>query len=206
MKPIFNIKKQNYKNYKNCEDRKVASSVRIKVWRISLLFIFFIGFSPTLIRAQIASPVIDISNNATGAIIKTTEEVSRIIREDILPFKESISKVQSFFKKARQTVNVVVKNLEMTKQLITMEDKISELFLKSLEQVEKAENLPYKWKHRWRLAQLWYQSRELLEVFDLAYINEKGIMDDEQRITLIKETLYKVRKVYTAMRLSVRRT
>lgn len=66
--------------------------------------------------------------------------------------------------------------------------------------------MPYKWKHRWRLAQLWYQSRELLEVFDLAYINEKGIMDDEQRITLIKVTLDKVRKVYTAMRLSVRRT
>ena len=175
----------------------------IKTIRFTLLLI---SFSPILIQAQLASPVIDIPNNTTGAVIKAVEQVSRTIREDILPFKENISKVQSFFQKAKRTVNVVVKNLEMTKQLIEMEDKISELFLRSLDQVEKAEHLPYKWKHRWRLAQLWYQSKELLEVFDVAYLNEKGIMDDEQRITLIKVTLDKVRKVYTAMRLSVRRS
>lgn len=96
--------------------------------RTICFILLLISFSPILIQAQLASPVIDIPNNTTGAVIKAVEQVSRTIREDILPFKESISKVQSFFKKARQTVNVVVKNLEMTKQLIEMEDKISELF------------------------------------------------------------------------------
>jgi len=188
---------------KNNERRAMYNE---KITRRVILLIFILFSSPTLLPSQLASPVIDVSNNITGAVIKTVETVSRTIREDILPFKENISKVQNFFKDAKKVVNVVVKNLEMTKQLIEMEDKISELFLTSLEQVDKAENIPYKWKHRWRLAQLWYQSRELLEVFDLAYLNEKGIMDDEQRITLIKETLDKVRKVYSAMKVSVRRT
>ena len=156
--------------------------------------------------AQLASPVIDPANNTKGAIIKAVEQVSRTIREDILPFKESISKAQSFFKEAKQTVNIVIRNLQLTKQLIEMEAKISSLFLTSLSLVDEAENIPAKWKHRWRLAQLWYESREVLEVFDLAYINERGILDDQQRITLITETLARLRKVYSAMKVSVRRT
>ena len=169
-------------------------------------FMVLMAITPIKLEGQLASPVIDPTNNIVGAIAKAVAKASRVVRETILPFKESISKVQKFFKEASEKVNVVIKNLQMTKELIEMENKISDLFLHSLNQIEAADNLPYKWKHRWRLARLWYESRELLQVFDVAYVQEKGIMDDQQRITLIKETLARLRKVYTAMKLSIRRS
>ena len=162
--------------------------------------------SPTPLPAQLASPVFDGAANFIGSVAMSVAKTSRAIREDILPFKETISKVQSFFKDAKTKVNAVVVNLKMTQQVIEMEGKISALFLHSLTLMEEAENVPYIWKHRWVLAQLWYESRNILEVFDLAYLKDKGIMDDQQRITLIKETLKKLRKVHAAMRLKVRRT
>lgn len=173
---------------------------------ILLIWIGICCFSSTPLSAQLASPVFDGYNNFIGSVAMSVAKTSRAIREDILPFKETISKVQSFFKDTKTKVNAVVVNLKMTQQVIEMESKISQLFLQSLQQMDEAQNVPYIWKHRWVLAQLWYESRNILEVFDFSYLEEKGIMDDQQRITLIKETLKKLRKVHAAMRLKVRRT
>ena len=162
--------------------------------------------STHLLSAQLASPVIDPTNNVTGAIIKAVEKASKVIREDILPFKESISKIQTFFKKSKTVVNVVVKNLRLVHQLVKQEQKIEELLATGTQSIENAENLPNKWMHYQAFIRIWYESRNILQIFDLAYLKDQSIMDDKQRILIFKETLNRLRKVYVAMRIQLRRT
>ena len=99
----------------------------------------------------------------------------------------------------------------MCQQLIEIEGKIADLSLQAYAAIDNAENLPQKWKHKWVIANLYYEGRALFEVFDITIQQtnadgEVSIMDDQQRILLIKETLAKARKVYSAMKLSLRRT
>jgi len=42
----------------------------------------------------------DVANNVIGGIQKVVMTASKAVREEILPWKERISKVQDFFKKA----------------------------------------------------------------------------------------------------------
>jgi len=97
-------------------------------------------------QAQIlASPVFDVANNVIGGIQKVVMTASKAVREEILPWKERISKVQDFFKKASETVNVVIKNLKMTHDLIETEKKINRLFTRSIDQINESENVLQKW-------------------------------------------------------------
>ena len=161
--------------------------------------------------AQLASPVVDVPCNVIGAIARTVARASNAIKENILPIKEAISTVQTFFKQSHQVANGVIVNLRMCQQLIELEGKIGDLSLEAYQAIDNAENLPQKWKHKWVIANLYYEGRSLFEVFDFTLQQpnadgEKSIMDDQQRIFLIKDTLAKARKVYSAMKLSLRRT
>ena len=98
---------------------------------LGLTFFFQVANAPTM-QAQLASPVFDVGNNLIGGIQKVVMTASKAIREEILPWKERISKVQDFFKKASETVNVVIRNLKMTHDLIETEEKINRLFTLSL--------------------------------------------------------------------------
>jgi len=53
-------------------------------------------YAPTLKAQILASPVFDVANNAIGGIQKVVMTASRAIREEILPWKERISKVRAF--------------------------------------------------------------------------------------------------------------
>ena len=162
-------------------------------------------------KAQLASPVVDVSCNVIGAIAKTVATASNFIRENILLIKEAISTVQTFLKQSHEVANGVIINLRMCQQLIAIEQKISDLSLQAYQAIDNAENIPQKWKHKWVLANLYYEGRNIFDVFDITIQTtnadgKKSIMDDKQRILLIKESLAKARKVYSAMRLSLRRT
>ena len=172
---------------------------------LSALILFFnIAYAPTINAQLLASPVIDVANNAIGAIAKVVANASRAIREDILPWKDRISKVQEFFQKASQKVNVVIKNLGMVNDLIAMENKINKLFSSSIQKLDQAESFEEKWKHRIILYEIYKESLDLFNVFNIA-IQEQGTMDDENRIILIRDSLKKARRVYTSLRVAVRR-
>lgn len=162
-------------------------------------------FTP-LATAQVASPVFDIPNNLIGGIQKVVMTASKVVRETILPFKESVSKIQQFFKKASESVNLVIKNLKMVHDLIKVEESINRLFLKSIQQIDESESVPNKWKHRWILGQLYWESRNIFGVFDLAHTEGQGVMDDEGRIRIIQKTLKQARQVHSAMKVAIRRT
>jgi len=170
-----------------------------------LIFFLQIVHAPSLEAQILASPVFDIANNAIGAIGKVVAKASKAIREEILPWHERISKVQEFFRQASEKVNIVVTNLQMVNDLIEMENKINRLFDKSIQDLDQAENFADKWKHRVILHQVYKESLAIFNLFDIT-IQEQGTMDDENRILLIRDSLKKARKVYTAMRVAVRRT
>ena len=157
-------------------------------------------------HAQIlASPVFDVANNAIGGIQKVVMTASRAIREEILPWKERISKVQDFFKKASETVNVVIRNLKMTHDLIETEKKINRLFTRSIDQINTSENVLQKWKYQWILGQLYWESRNVFEAFEISHKEHYSIMDDEGRIRIIRQSLQNARNIYRAMRATIRR-
>ena len=169
------------------------------------LCFFNTSYAPTMQAQILASPVFDVGNNLIGGIQKVVMTASRAIREEILPWKERVSKVQDFFKKASETVNVVIVNLKMTNDLIETEKKINRLFNKSIEQINESENVVQQWKYQWILGQLYWESRNIFGAFDLAHTEGQGIMDDEGRIRIIQQTLKEARNVYRAMRATIRR-
>ncbi len=169
------------------------------------IFIFNIAHAPTMQAQILASPVFDVGNNLIGGIQKVVMTASKAIREEILPWKERISKVQDFFKKASETVNVVIKNLKMTHDLIETEKKINRLFNRSIDQINASENVLQKWKYQWILGQLYWESRNIFGAFDLAHTEGQSVMDDEGRIRIIQQTLKEARSVYRAMRATIRR-
>ena len=168
-----------------------------------LIAVFQVAHAPTIEAQILASPVIDVANNAVGAIGKVVAQTARAIREDILPWKERISKVQDFFRQASEKVNVVVTNFAMVNDLIEMENKINRLFDRSIQGLDQAENFEEKWKYRVMIHEVYRESLSLFNVFDIAQY-EQGTMDDENRIILIRETLKKARRVYTSLRVAVR--
>ena len=172
---------------------------------LSILVLFFnVAYAPNVNAQLLASPVIDVANNAIGAIAKVVANASRAIREDILPWKDRISKVQQFFQQASQKVNLVVKNLAMVNDLIALENKINKLFSTSIQKLDRAESFEEKWKHRIILYEVYKESLNIFNVFDIS-IQEQGTMDDENRIILVRDSLKKARKVYTSLRVAVRR-
>ncbi len=172
---------------------------------LGLIFFFQVANAPTAEAQILASPVFDVGNNLIGGIQKVVMTASKAIREEILPWKERISKVQDFFKKASETVNVVIKNLKMTHDLIETEEKINRLFTRSIDQINASENVLQKWKYQWILGQLYWESRNIFGAFDLAHKEGQGIMDDEGRIRIIQQTLRQARTIYRAMRTTIRR-
>ncbi|MFK7978416.1 MAG: hypothetical protein AB8G86_00415 [Saprospiraceae bacterium] len=170
-----------------------------------LVCLFNVANAPTMEAQILASPVFDVGNNLIGGIQKVVMTASKAIREEILPWKEHISKVQDFFKKASETVNVVIRNLKMTHDLIETEEKINRLFNRSIDQINTSENVLQKWKYQWILGQLYWESRNIFGAFDLAHTEGQGIMDDEGRIRIIQQTLKEARNVYAAMRATIRR-
>ena len=156
--------------------------------------------------AQVTA-VIDNQHNATTTIEALTETAATGLKQFFeTPFIENISKVQTFFKKASQLVSKIVQNLRMTRQLIETEKEIYELFVRSLDQIDKAEDFAGKWRYRWILLQLFNESTRIFEVFDIATQENMGIIDDKGRILLIKNALKQAKTVKASMKATVRRT
>ena len=167
----------------------------------------FICFGLSFSAVSQVTAVIDPNHNATTKIEALTETAATGLKQFFeSPFIEKISKVQNFFKEASQLVSKVVQNLRMTRQLIDTEKDIYELFVRSLDQIDKAEDFAGKWRYRWILLQLFNESTKIFEVFDLATQKNMGIIDDKGRILLIKNALKQAKSVKAAMRATVRRT
>ena len=171
---------------------------------VATLFICF-GLSISAI-SQITT-VIDGQHNATTKIEALTETAATGLKQFFeSPFIEKISKVQTFFKDASQLVSKIVQNLRMTRRLIETEKEIYELFVRSLDQIDKAEDFAGKWRYRWILLQLFNESTRIFEVFDIATQQNMGIIDDKGRILLIKKALKQAKAIKSAMKVTVRRT
>lgn len=168
---------------------------------------FFICFGLSISSISQVTTVIDEQHNATTKIEALTETAATGLKQFFeSPFVEKISKVQTFFKEASQLVSKIVQNLRMTRQLIETEKEIYELFVRSLDQIDKAEDFAGKWKYRWILLQLFNESTRIFEVFDIATQQNMGIIDDKGRILLIKNALKQAKMVKSAMKSTVRRT
>jgi len=184
---------------------QVKRRIYTKIDFVFLLLITINTLNPDRAVAQLGIPVFDTYNNGVGAVAKFIATASEVIQRDIMPWKERISKVQAFFKKANEKISVVVKNMAMTRRLIEMEVSIRELFLSSRQQVQGADNLAEKWKHIWILTNLWYESLRVFETFDLVYKEGDSIMDDEGRIRIIRDALKKARKIRRSMIVAIQR-
>jgi len=170
---------------------------------------FLLIISPIAIcNGQLAVPVIDPTNIGTGYIIKAIQDGNEFVREVMLPLKDNIAGISDFMKEAKGKVNIVFKNLDLVKGIIDVRKKISEEFLTTLAIVNDMEELPQsRWKYRWQLAQMWYHSRDVFNIFEVASKDgQQGtIMDDKDRIILFKKTYKELQSIYMAIRLTKRR-
>ena len=93
----------------------------------------------------------------------------------------------------------------MTHDLIETEKKINRLFTRSIDQINTSENVLQKWKYQWILGQLYWESRNVFEAFEISHKEHYSIMDDEGRIRIIRQSLQNARNIYRAMRATIRR-
>ena len=168
-----------------------------------LIMLFNIGHNPN-VNAQLASPVIDVINNAIGAIQKITMIASKVIREVILPMKEQISKIQAFFHKAKKKVNAVVANLIIVSEIIIIEKKIIETHDRYLEKIFASPDIIQKWRYNWLLGQLYWESRNVFEVLEMNLKDGASVVDDEGRIQILQRTKKEAKVILGAMRMAGR--
>ena len=158
------------------------------------------------IRAQVATPVIDEEHNTTTGVEMAVKAVSTGLKQIVEnPALEKISRVQTFLKNTVQLVSTVVANMKMTRQLIAEEQRIYGLYQRCIGKLNDAETFPDKWKYNKVIIELFRESVRVFEIFDLATIQNRGIMDDKGRITLIKTALGEIRQIRRAMYVTLRR-
>ena len=175
------------------------------VIKITVIFLLFIDINTTM-YAQIATPVVDDKHNGTTAVELGTKTTSTLLKSSFtLPFFEKISKVQTFLKKASQLISAVVANLKMTRQLVEEEQRVYELYVWCTQKISNSEGLPDKWKYNKVIIELFRESVKVFEIFELATKGDIAVIDDRGRIALIKEALYRVRKIRRGMHATLRR-
>ena len=178
--------------------------------KLSILYVSFLLmiYPVGLCNSQLAVPVIDPTNIGTGYIIKAIQDGNEFVREVMLPLKDNIAAIADFMKTAKGKVNIVFKNLGLVKGIVEVREKISEEFLATLKIVNDMEELPQsRWKYRWQLAQMWYHSRDVFNIFEVASKDgtQGSIMDDKDRIILLKQTYKELQSIHMAIRLTKRR-
>ena len=94
----------------------------------------------------------------------------------------------------------------MTRQLVELEMDLWEILTTSMTKYNEAEYWPTKWVHRRLIAELWYEKVRIFESFDLATQRNRGVIDDEGRILLIKQALKEARATKAAMKVVLRRS
>lgn len=171
---------------------------------ISILLLLYV-FNNT-VTAQVTT-VRDAEHIKTSTVETYTASISTSIKALIENgLIEKISKVQEFLKVASDIISKVVANLKMTKELIQVEKDINQLFIRSLDQLDQAEDFKDKWKYRWILSQLFLEAIRVFEIFDIATLQNRGIIDDKGRIELIKFSLKEAKRIKKAMKSTIRRT
>ena len=158
-----------------------------------LILFFHIVPAPTADAQILASPVFDSTNNQLGAVQKFVMQASKAIREDILPIKEGISKVQEFFKKTKQKINLVIVNLKIIDDIIDIEKKINQLHDRYQDRINASTDLTQKWRYRVLISQLYWQSRNIFEVFETTMRDGHTVIDDEGRINILQQTKKRAR-------------
>jgi len=160
---------------------------------------------PLLISAQVTA-VVDKEHIGTTTIELTTNSASTVMKTIFEnPAWNKISKVQQFLKDASTIVSAIIKNMRMTRELIEIEKEIFELLRDTYQTMHDVDYFPDKWVYRKAATELYYEKQKLFEIFDLAEQQNKGIIDDEGRIELIKEVYIKAKEIRSAMRIIMRR-
>ena len=156
-------------------------------------------------NAQVTA-VVDKKHNGTTAIEIATSSASTVLKTIFEnPAWNKISKVQEFLKEAATIVSAIIKNMRMTRELIEIEQEIFQLLGAAYRTMNETEYFPDKWVYRKAATELYYEKQKLFEIFDLAEQQNKGIIDDEGRIKLIKEVYLKAKEIRSSMRIIMRR-
>ena len=94
----------------------------------------------------------------------------------------------------------------MTRELIQVEEEMWEILGTTIAKYNELDYWPTKWLHRKLIIELWYEKVRIFESFDIAVQQNKGIIDDEGRILLIKQALKEARATKAAMKVVLRRS
>jgi len=182
-----------------------ASCLKHRILLRLPLLIMLLLIKATSLSAQVTA-VVDKSHVETTTVELTTNTASTVMKTIFEnPAWEKISKVQQFLKDASTIVSAIIKNMKMTRELIEIETEIFELLGDTYETMQEVEYFPDKWVYRKAATELYYEKLKLFEIFDLVEQQNKGIIDDEGRIQLIKEVYIKAKEIRSGMRIINRR-
>lgn len=183
-----------------------------------ILCFCFLCFSVNLAFSQVS--VQDKKHQKWSKILEEVQVAAQVINTRVTAFVDNVKDVQEFMSKAAMIVNGVIKNLRMIQELIEIEKEIAELVSESIriinsprdEDGDGQDDLDFLDKNalnRWKQVQILLAiSKEASNVFDLfknVIEQDATIMDDNGRLTLIRDAYKDAVKIKAAIRIQLRR-
>ena len=175
------------------------------MYRYIILLILF-SFSTNIV-AQTIVPVKDKKHRKFSKVMKKVQTVSLAINARVTAYVGTIKDIQEVTAKALQVVNGVVKNVRMVKEIIRIKKDINELVLKSISVITSDDgyDLVDKWKHVQVLLTIADQAESIFDLFKNVVEDDTTIMDDDGRLTIIKEVYIDARKIKIQVKSQMRR-
>lgn len=175
------------------------------MYRYIILLILF-SFSTNIV-AQTIVPVKDKKHRKFSKVMKKVQTVSLAINARVTAYVGTIKDIQEVTAKALQVVNGVVKNVRMVKEIIRIKKDINELVLKSISVITSDDgyDLVDKWKYVQVLLTIADQAESIFDLFKNVVEDDTTIMDDDGRLTIIKEVYIDARKIKIQVKSQMRR-
>jgi len=180
------------------------------------LFLLLLGFQ--MLPLTMATSQVPVADYLGRWITRTTavvQQASLFIKETAAPLTRTFRNVQQFFRKAHTVVKGVIKNMQIIENIIETHSDIRKLYDNSLTvlnaprdtDLDGVDDLDFldKWKHAQILLALSTEATGVFELFTQLVEDDALMLDDSGRIEFLKDTLRRLIRIKSAMRVELRR-
>lgn len=178
-----------------------------------ILCVAFFLFSANLAFSQVA--VKDKKHRKWSKIMEEVQVASQAINTRVTAFVGNIKDVQEFMSKASMVVNGVVKNLVLIRKIIEIEKDIAMLVHESITVINSPKDVDGdgeddfefldKWQHIQVLLAIAAEADNIFDLFKNVVEEDSTIMDDKERLTLIRDAYKDASRIKAAIRAQLRR-
>ena len=183
-----------------------------------ILFVSILVAPQTVPEVQTQVPVGVVFDNpllTPNSVVLIAETLMQFLLKKERGFAGLISDVNDFFSIASTLVNGVIKNMQMIRSIVDLNQDIIELYQKTITAINTpldngdgtVDDLDYldKWKEIQILLAIIQQSQSVFELFTALIEDDTLTIDDKGRVQLIHQTYKEMIQIRSALRLHIRR-